>query len=76
MISTYTIKHAYPYLPNSLEIEIVSDGLVYSEAIVKGGMYSGCQTISISKEVNDEIRLKCNQIADLIREIDQLNVKS
>jgi len=50
------------------EITIESSNLLYSEI---GSSYSGCQ--SLSKKNNDLIHEKCRKIADLFRQIEDLN---
>lgn len=65
-MDTYTIKKAYHWTEDR-ELDITSENLTYCEL---GGSHSGCQ--SNSEDNNDEIHKKCNQIADLIRDIDKL----
>lgn len=66
-MDTYTIKKAYPWSKNKhVEIEIKSENLLYTEI---HDTHSGCQTNS---ENTDKIHEKCKQIADLIREIENL----
>ena len=67
-MDTYIIRKAYP-LPGS-EIEITSENLTYSELMKS---YSGCQSESIKN--NDKIHRKCVKIANLIRDIEKLNIK-
>lgn len=72
IMDTYSIK--YPYLENRImendfiELEIVSQNLIYSEI---GTSHFGLQCVNMDND--DIIRGKCKQVADLIREIDQLN---
>ncbi|WBC28410.1 hypothetical protein RPMD05_29 [Rhodobacteraceae phage LS06-2018-MD05] len=64
----YTIKQAYPWCKFGFEIEISSKNLIYAEL---GKTHIGCQSLNMD---NNEIILeKCKQVADLIREIDELN---
>ena len=65
-MDTYTISKAYHWT-NDKEIEITSENLYYAE-LCNG---SGCQCNSLKN--GEEIRLCCNKIADLIREIETLN---
>ena len=65
-MDTYTIKKAYHWT-NDNEIKIESENLIFIE-LCNGG---GCQSNSIYN--NDEILKRCDQIADLIREIEVLN---
>lgn len=67
-IDIYTIKKAYLSLKGD-EIEIISKDLIYAEL---GTTHSGCQSNNLKN--NDEIHKKCAQIANLIREIEQLNI--
>jgi hypothetical protein len=63
----YIIQQAYPWqTENVYELEIKSDNLIYSELY---DTHSGCQTMHNQKKIHN----KCNQIANLIREIDELN---
>jgi hypothetical protein len=66
-MDTYTIKKAYPWT-SSTEIEITSDNLIYSEI---GNTHAGTQTRNMDN--NEEIRKRLIKVADLIREIDELN---
>jgi len=68
MIDTYTIKSAYPY-ENTHEIEIKSEGLLFTEL----GVLSGCQTNNL--ENSPKIHDRCIKIVKLIREIEALNIK-
>ena len=62
----YTIKH--PYIGSKhQELEITSENLLYAE-ICEG---SGCQVRNSKNQ--DLIHGKCKEIADLIREIEDLN---
>jgi len=63
----YRIKKAYPFDIKGNEIEIISKNLIYCEL----ENLSGVQCINLENQ--DIIRKKCNQIADLIREIEKLN---
>jgi hypothetical protein len=70
-METYKIKH--PYLGEKLvggflELEIESEGLIYTELQTT---HFGVQCNNLKNEAL--IRLKCRQVADLIREIDNLN---
>jgi hypothetical protein len=69
-MKTYKIQKAYHWVDNCFEIEISSDDLLYTELLTD---YSGCQCNNL--ENWELIRKKCGQIADLIREIEILNVK-
>jgi len=63
----YTIKKAYPF-EEGLELEISGDGLTYTE------IYNSVSGVQVMNEENEQlIHDKCRQVADLIREIDQLN---
>lgn len=65
----YKIEQAYPWQKeNVFELEIMSENLIYTEL---GDSYSGCQAVNMSNQ--QLIHEKCRQVADLIREIDQLN---
>lgn len=65
----YIIKQAYPWQnENVYELEICSDNLIYTEL---GDTHSGVQVMNDDNK--DLIHLKLRQVADLIREIDQLN---
>ncbi len=66
-MDTYTIKKAYHWT-NDTEIEIESENLIYSEV----ENLSGCQSRNLNN--NEEIRKKCSEIADLIRDIEKLNI--
>ena len=73
MIDTYTIKCCYPFGTKFNEVEISSNDLMYTEATTDDGKHTfvGLQCNNLE---NDElIKAKCIQIADLIREIDELN---
>jgi hypothetical protein len=70
-METYTIKH--PFLGKKdrngfLELEIESKNIIYSEL---GSIYRALQC-EYQKNHN-EILVRCKEIADLIREIDELN---
>ena len=65
-MKTYKIYQAYPWVKTN-ELTIESENLLYTEV----ASLSGCQSNNV--KYNDEIRKKCNQIADLIREIEILN---
>ena len=66
-MDTYTIKKAYHWT-NGDELEIKSKNLTYAEF---GTTHAGCQCVN---QVNiDAILDRCNQVAVLIREIDELN---
>ena len=67
-MDTYVITKAYPL--DTKEIAIKSTNLLYAEMTPIG---SGCQSSNLAN--NDKIHKKCRQIADLIREIEILNVK-
>lgn len=65
----YKIEQAYPWQKeNVFELEIMSENLVYTELC---DSHSGCQVVNVSNQ--QLIHEKCRQVADLIREIDQLN---
>lgn len=49
------------------EVSIESEGIIYSEA----NNMSGCQCMN--QDNQDKIKARCSQIADLIREIEELN---
>ena len=67
-MDTYTIKKAFPWSKSKyLEIEISSENLLYTEL---QNTHSGCQTNS---ENTDKIHLRCKEIANLIREIEELS---
>ena len=68
-MKTYEISQAYNFVNGSVEIQIISDDLLYCELV----NHSGVQCLNI--ENSELIRKKCQQIADLIREIEILNVK-
>lgn len=68
IMDTYTIKTAYHWV-NDLEIEIKSENLIYVES---GTTHSGCQCKNMDN--HDVIHDKCRKIADLIREIEKLNI--
>ena len=63
----YKIEKAYPWTAEN-EITIESENLLYSELTLS---QNGCQNNNM--ENNNEIRDKCFQIAELIREIEILN---
>ena len=66
----YRIHHPYigkKLSDGSLELEIVSENLIYGEI----GFGVGCQCKNMDKQ--KEILDKCKQVANLIREIDKLN---
>lgn len=67
-MNTYTIKKAYHWT-NDSEIEIKSENLLYTEL---GNTHSGCQCKNMDN--HEIIHEKCRQIADLIREIEKLNI--
>jgi len=69
MIDDYKIKSAYKDtgLTDCGEIEIISENLLYSEILSLSGLQ--CSNIKNA----DIIRSKCNQISNLIKEIDKLN---
>ena len=69
-MDTYKIQKAYHWVEGTKEIEISSENLIYTEL---GTTHSGCQCNNL--ENAEIIRMKCMQIADLIREIEILNVK-
>lgn len=69
-MDTYKIKKAYPWIEGTKEIEITSENLIYTEL---GTTHSGCQCNNL--ENSENIRMKCFQIANLIREIEILNKK-
>lgn len=71
MIDTYTIKCPYS-ISTKNEVEIVSDNIMYSEIRLNDErVFIGVQC---SNQENAElIKAKCIQVADLIREIDELN---
>lgn len=71
MIDTYTIKCPYS-ISTKNEVEIVSDNIMYSEIRLNAErVFIGVQC---SNQENAElIKAKCIQVADLIREIDELN---
>lgn len=62
----YTVRRIFKKSPFN-EIEIISENLIYSE--IQNG--SGCQVMNLDN--NDLIHDKCRKIADLIREIEELN---
>jgi len=66
-MDTYTIKKAYHWTDDR-EIVITSENLIYSEL---GSNHSGCQCTNVYNQ--ELIHQKCRKIADLIREIEQLN---
>ena len=66
-MDTYIIKKAYHWTKDR-DIEIKSENLIFAEA---GNTHSGCQSANISN--NDEIHKRCAKIAELIREIEDLN---
>lgn len=70
-MEVYIIQH--PYLGKKsdrgfLELEITSARLTYSEI---NETHNGVQCAT--QKNNDIIRHKCRQVADLVREIDELN---
>lgn len=65
-MNDYSISKAYHWTDDN-ELEISSKDLLYVEA----GGGSGMQCNSVKNY--DKINEKCKKIADLIREIDQLN---
>lgn len=72
-MDNYKINH--PYLGKELEggfleVEIKSENLLYTEI---GLVYYGVQCMNQSNE--QLIKKKCQEVANLIREIDQLNSK-
>lgn len=67
IISTYIVKQAY-WFSDKGEIEIKGDNLIYSEL---GKTHNGVQCTN--QENDEEIRKRCSQIADLFREIEELN---
>lgn len=67
MIDDYTIRHAFPLVAGTNEIEIESENLIYSEINLFHGMQ--CK----SRKNYDRIFKLCAQVADLIKEIDKLN---
>lgn len=67
-MDTYVISRAFPW-SNNMEIQILSDGIYYAEM---GTVHSGCKVMNQNNE--DEIHKKCQQIADLIRDIEKLNI--
>ena len=66
-MDTYTIKKAYPFT-NDNEIEISSENLLYAEL---GKTHFGVQVSNL--ENYKKIQKLCCKVADLIREIDELN---
>lgn len=71
MIDTYTIKCPYSITTKN-EVEIVSDNIMYSEVGLNDKqVYIGFQCNN--KENAELIKAKCIQVADLMREIDELN---
>ncbi len=64
-MDTYTIKKAYHW---TNDLEISSENLLYVEF---GQTHSGCQCNNIENQ--KAISIRCNRIADLIREIEILN---
>lgn len=71
MIDTYTIKCPYSITTKN-EVEIISDNIMYSEVGLNDKrVFIGVQ---YNNQENAEIiKAKCIQVADLIREIDELN---
>ena len=71
MIENYTIKCPYSITTKN-EIEIISDNIMYSEIRLNDErVFIGVQC---SNQENAElIKAKCIQVANLIREIDELN---
>jgi predicted nucleic acid-binding protein len=67
-MQTYKIQKAYHWIEDTKEIEITSENLIYTEL---GTTHSGCQCNNL--ENAEIIRMKCTQIANLIREIEILN---
>lgn len=71
MIDTYTIKCPYSITTKN-EVEIVSDNIMYSEvALNDERVFIGVQCNN--KENAELIKAKCIQVANLIRDIDELN---
>ena len=71
MIDTYTIKCPYSITTKN-EIEIISDNIMYSEVGLNDKrVFIGVQCRN--QENAELIKAKCIQVADLIREIDELN---
>jgi hypothetical protein len=66
-MDTYTINKAYHWTEDK-ELEITSENLIFIE-LCHG---SGCQCVG---EDQEQIRLLCHEIADIIRKIDELNKK-
>lgn len=65
----YIIKQAYPWqTENIFELEITGENLIYTEL---GNTHSGVQVLNQTNE--KMIHQKLRQVADLMREIDQLN---
>jgi len=69
-MDTYKIQKAYHWIEGTKEIEISSENLIYIELATT---LSACQCNNL--ENYELIRKKCRQIADLIREIENLNIK-
>jgi hypothetical protein len=67
-MDNYKIHKAYGWIEGTREIEITSENLIYTEI---GTTHTGCQCNNL--ENAEIIRMKCRQIADLIREIEILN---
>ena len=71
VIDTYTIKCPYSITTKN-EVEIVSDNIMYSEVGLNDErVFIGVQCNN--KENAELIKAKCIEVADLIREIDELN---
>ena len=71
MIDTYTIQCPYSITTKN-EIEIISDNIMYSEVGLNDKqVYIGFKCNN--KENTELIKAKCIQVADLMREIDELN---
>ena len=67
-MDNYKIQKAYHWIEGTKEIEITSENLIYTEL---GTTHSGCQCNNL--ENAELIRMKCTQIANLIREVEILN---
>jgi len=67
-MDNYKIQKAHHWVYGTKEIEITSENLIYIEL---GTTHSGCQCNNLKNA--EIIRKKCGQIADLIREIENLN---
>ena len=69
-MDTYTIKDAYPEGFNTCnEVNIISGNLIYSQV---GYVHHGLQCRHTDKR-HDKILKKCSQVAELMKEIDDLN---